>query len=90
MFEMAVRKIKKRLLSSTIAQYLLSLGFTLTQLENLYEDVLGIGIDKRNFRKKILKSRIVTPTGGTRSGLKHRPALLYKFTEDRLVEESII
>ncbi len=82
--------LQEKLVRGTIAQYMLPYSFTLTDLENLYEDILKTGLDKRNFRKKLLKLRLVTPTGEVKTGLKHRPALLYKFTEDRLVEERMI
>jgi hypothetical protein len=90
MFNMAVEKLKKRLLYSTIAQYLLPSSFTLTQLENMYEDILEVGIDKRNFRKKILKLKIVTPTGDIVGGLKHRPASLYKFVGFGISNEKML
>ncbi len=90
MLNRGIEFLKEKLKSGTIAQYMLPHSFTLTELENLYEDVLKTDLDKRNFRKKILKLRIVTPTGEMKTGLKHRPASLYKFTEDRLVEERMI
>lgn len=90
MLNQGIDFLKEKLKSGTIAQHMLPHSFTLTELENLYEDVLKTDLDKRNFRKKILKLRIVTPTGETKTGLKHRPASLYKFTEDRLVEERMI
>lgn len=52
--------------------------FTLTQLQSLYEAVLGRPLDKRNFRKKILAFDLLLPTEDFVAGA-HRPARLYRF-----------
>jgi 8-oxo-dGTP diphosphatase len=90
MLNQGIDFLKEKIKSGTIAQYMLPSSFTLTDLENLYEDILKTDLDKRNFRKRILKLKLVTPTGEMKTGLKHRPASLYKFTEERLVEERMI
>jgi len=48
--------------------------------------VLGVSIDKRNFRRKILALGVLVRSGNVRSGGQHRPAQLWKFTT-RSVEE---
>ncbi|AXK60370.1 NUDIX hydrolase [Candidatus Chromulinivorax destructor] len=62
---------------------LLPKQFTLTMLQNLYEQIVGYSIDKRNFRKKILKDGYVQQTTKTTNGGQHRPAKLYKFNKSR-------
>lgn len=62
-----------------IAFSLLTDTFTLTEVQNVYEIILGHKIDKRNFRKKIDALRLVTPTNKVRIGA-HRPAKLYKLS----------
>lgn len=54
--------------------------FSLSQLQNVYESVLGKMLDKRNFRKKILGLYIIKETGNREINGAHRPAKLYKFT----------
>ncbi|MFR9496471.1 MAG: NUDIX domain-containing protein [Rikenellaceae bacterium] len=65
--------------SSPIAFDLLPRKFTVRQLQTLYEAVLGIDIDNRNFRKKILESGYLTPTGEREKGVAHKPAEFYIF-----------
>lgn len=55
--------------------------FTLNQLQVLHEAVLDIKLDKRNFRKKILKENILVPTNQKQQNVLHKPALLYEFNE---------
>jgi len=45
-----------------VAQYILPSKFTLSQLQKVYETILGNKIDVRNFRKKIDKLGIVKET----------------------------
>ena len=54
--------------------------FTLTDIQQVYEAILGHAIDKRNFRAKLLKSGLVAQLDDFRTG-PHRPARLYKFTQ---------
>ncbi|HEX5447971.1 MAG TPA: hypothetical protein VFW90_02100, partial [Candidatus Saccharimonadales bacterium] len=53
--------------------------FTLSQLQEVYEVILGHQVDKRNFRKKIQSLDLIEATGQKQSGRKHRPAMLYRF-----------
>ena len=53
--------------------------FTLTAFQTLYEQVFDLKIDKRNFRKKILKMGLIRATKKTTKGAKHRPAQLYQY-----------
>lgn len=57
---------------------LLPKKFTLTQVQKLYEIILDKKLDKRNFRKKILKENLVIPTLEKQQGVLHKPALLYE------------
>ncbi len=79
MLSVALAQLKKRLEYSNIAFSLLPAEFTLTELQQLYETILGQNIDKRNFRKSIEGSNLVTATGKQRQGAAHRPAQLYRF-----------
>lgn len=53
--------------------------FTLSDLQRLYEAVLGGGLDKRNFRKKVLSFDLLEPLDETRRVGRSRPAQLYRF-----------
>ena len=51
--------------------------FTLSELQQVYELILGEPLDKRNFRKRILSLGLVRETGKERKAGAHRPAKLY-------------
>ena len=53
--------------------------FSLTQLQRLYEIILGTELDKRNFRKKILAMDLLIETDEVEQGVRHRAARLYRF-----------
>lgn len=63
---------------SQVVRGLLPARFTLTQMQEIYETLLGAPLDKRNFRKWVTTMNLVTPTGEEMRG-RHRPALLYEF-----------
>jgi len=53
--------------------------FTLLQLQELYEAILNIKLDKPNFRRKIMKMDLLTPCNEKQTGVAHRAANLYRF-----------
>jgi 8-oxo-dGTP diphosphatase len=53
--------------------------FTLSQLQHLYEAILGTELDKRNFRKKVLGFGLLIPLEETQMSGRHRPAQLFRF-----------
>lgn len=64
--------------------------FSLTQLQRLYEIILGEALDKRNFRKKILSMELLIETDELEQGVRHRAARLYRFDRrryDRLAKQ---
>ena len=64
--------------------------FSLTQLQRLYEIILGKELDKRNFRKKILAMDLLVETDEVEHGVRHRAARLYRFDRrkyDRLAKQ---
>jgi 8-oxo-dGTP diphosphatase len=79
--QQALTKLKDNLEASSVAFQLLPENFTLTELQRVYELILGKTLDKRNFRKKILASDILKETHETKMEGYHRPAQLYAFTQ---------
>jgi 8-oxo-dGTP diphosphatase len=84
--QVARKRLRGKLTYTTIAQFLLPRHFTLTELQEVYESIIGTELDKRNFRKKILALDIVKDTGKMQEGVKNRPAALYEFTSQKLKE----
>ena len=83
----ALRRLKVQLETTNVAFQLLPDHFTLTELQRVYELILDKPLDKRNFRKKILASRLLVDTGSTKMDGYHRPAQLYAFAQfDALAE----
>lgn len=79
----AVERLRSRVAYTNIAQYLLPEECTLSDLQKTYESILGHKLDKRNFRKKVLETRLVmATTKKVRKGAS-RPALLYRFSSKR-------
>ncbi len=77
----ALVELRYDIQTTNIAAQLLPEKFTLAELQNLYEIVLGVQLDKRNFRKRISGLKILKPTRETRMEGAHRPAQLFKFKE---------
>jgi len=79
----AVERLQAKLDYTNVAYSLLPECFTLTQLQEVYEAILGRELDKRNFRKRMVTSGIIAPTGRVAGYGAHRPAQLYAFRERR-------
>ena len=75
----AIARLRAKLGYTSVAYALLADEFTLTELQTVYETILGRGLDKRNFRKKMLSLDILDATGKERRLGAHRPAQLFRF-----------
>lgn len=78
---MAIARLKGKVRYEPIGFELLPKKFTLSQLQTLYETVLDVELDKRNFRKKILKMDLLIELEETQRDVAHRAARLYQFDE---------
>lgn len=72
----ALNRLEGKVFYTDIAFNLLPNEFTLTELQNIYEIILGETLDKSNFRKKI--SNLVEKVNSSEDNVAHRPANLYK------------
>lgn len=79
--KLALNRLKSKILYQPIGFELLDKKFTLTELQFLYECILQRLIDKRNFRKRLLESKVIKTTGEKRSGEKNRAPELFQFDE---------
>jgi 8-oxo-dGTP diphosphatase len=80
-FRMALKRLRSKMLYFPVGFELLDEQFTMTELHELYECVLGVSLDRRNFRRKILDSEYILPTGTKREGLQNRHPELYIFNK---------
>ncbi len=85
--------LRKKVREEPVGFELLPEVFTISQLQNLYERILGIELDKRNFRKKIMKMKILIDHDEIQSNVSHRPAKYYSFDKvryEKLKKEGLI
>lgn len=90
MLDVALTRLHSRMTYTTLIGKLMPKEFTLTELEKMYEASLGHELDKRNFRKKILKLDILKELPRKRTGGRFRPAQLYAFKSDKVKEIEIL
>ena len=75
----ATTRLRAKVRYRPIGFGLLPEAFTLTELQTVYEKILGRPLDKRNFRKKILSYGFVEPTDERQTRVAHRAAQLFRF-----------
>ena len=68
-------------LNHEVTSELLPRKFTLSQLQELHEIVLGQKFDKRNFRKQAINNGVLEQTNEKQKGVAHKPARLYTFKD---------
>ncbi len=78
----ALEALRTKLLHEPVGFELLPPKFTLSQLQRLYEIILGEELDKRNFRKKVSRMKYLVPLDEKQKGVPHKPARLYLFNRD--------
>ncbi|MFN8345401.1 MAG: NUDIX domain-containing protein [Spirosomataceae bacterium] len=81
-FEHCLDFLKHKIQHEPIGFNLLPAKFTLLQLLELYEAILGQKLDKSNFRKKFLKMNLLVDTKERQKDVSHRAATLYRFDEN--------
>ena len=81
--QVALVALRSQIRHQPIGFELLPERFTLTQLQQLYEVILGRSLDKRNFRKKLLKLDFLVELNAKQTNVRHRAARLYRFDPDR-------
>ncbi len=77
--EVARDRLRAKVRYQPIGFELLPAKFSLGRLQQLYETILDRPLDKRNFRRKILKMGILVELEETQRGVRHRAARLYRF-----------
>lgn len=85
----ALERLRAKLAYTNLAWALLDRTFTLAELQQVYESVLGRALDRRNFRKRVLALGLLTPLEATRHG-PHRPAQLYRFATRRPITVGVL
>lgn len=75
----SLTNLRTRVKQAPIGFNLLPEKFTLFELMQLYEEILGVEMDKSNFRRKILRMKLLVALGEKQKDVSHRAAELYEF-----------
>lgn len=76
---LVVQRLRGKLDYAPIGFELLPRKFTLRQLQQIHETILGRRLNKDSFRRRMLASGLVAATGQMEQDVGHRPAELYRF-----------
>jgi 8-oxo-dGTP diphosphatase len=79
MLDGVLTSLRARLDQSPLAFHLLPSTFTLTQLQEIYELLLGRRLHKASFRRSLHAAWLVEPTDEWRSEGRGRPAQLFRY-----------
>jgi len=74
----ALQKLQEKVLEQPVIFNLLPEKFSLRELQDLYEAILGIELDRRNFRKRITLKNWLVDLNEMEEDVPHRPGKLYK------------
>ena len=83
---MAVNRLKERICFQPIGFDLLPEVFTMTELQNLYEAILGVKFDRRNFYNKMLKLGILSEAEPRPENTSRRIPIKYRFNAEKYAE----
>ena len=78
----SIQALRSSIRNRPIGANLLPEEFTLGQYQAVFESILGIELDKANFRKKILATNLLKPLDKQQKAVNHRPARLYAFDQE--------
>ena len=88
MVRQAIGLLRRRIATEPLYFNLLPDLFTLTQLQHVYEAILGEEIDKRNFRKRVKTRHFIEQTSLVDKQTSKRGAQLYRFNKRNLGSSS--
>lgn len=74
-----LRRLQSKIEEYPIVFNLLPEKFSLRELQNLYEAILGVKMDRRNFRKKFFLMNWLEDMNELEQDVPHRPGKLYRF-----------
>lgn len=87
MVRKAITLLRRRISTEPLSFNLLPELFTLTQLQHVYEAILGEQIDKRNFRKRVKSIDFIEKTEHIDKLTSKRGAVLYRFNKEAFAND---
>ena len=82
-FDNCLAQLQKRVQEHPLGFNLLPKKFSLRELQNLYEAILNLKMDRRNFRKKFFAMDLLIDLKEMEHDVPHRPGKLYKFNYEK-------
>lgn len=79
--ESGIDTLRQKIVESNILQSLYPNGFTIPEIQKVYESILNKKFDRRNFRKKLLSCDFIIDTNEFKNFEGSKPAKLYKFKD---------
>ena len=76
---LALKTLRRQLSYQPVGYNLLPVKFTMSDLQQLYETILGQSLDRRNFQKRMLSSGILERLDERKTGGAHKAPYLYTF-----------
>lgn len=80
--EASLQRLRAQVMDEPVIFNLLPEKFSLRELQDLYQAILGIKLDRRNFRKKIALKNWLDDLDEMEADVPHRPGKLYKLKSD--------
>ena len=84
----ALKRLRTKIRWQPVGMDLLPLVFALSDLQRVYEAILGRTLDKRNFRRRVLSYGVLVSAQSVRVGAPGRRPSLYRF--DRAAYEALL
>ena len=87
--EACLKRLREQIMDEPVIFNLLPEKFSLRELQDLYQAILGIKLDRRNFRKKIALKNWLEDIDEMEDDVPHRPGKLYKLKSDLKNNKSV-
>jgi len=84
----AIHRLKGKIRYQPVGFELLPEKFIFSELQSIYETVLEVKLDRRNFRKKLISSGLLTELDEKQQNTSHRPASYFNFNKEKYKELS--
>ncbi len=86
--DICLKRLREKIMENPVVFNLLPEKFSLRQLQSLYQAILGIELDRRNFRKKIALKNWLEDLDELEDNVPHRPGKLYKLKKLHSVQKT--
>jgi hypothetical protein len=83
----AIARLRSKVEYTSLPAFLMPHEFTLTELQKIYETLLGRPIEKKSFRTRILATDLLEEVARRKAGA-NRPAQLYRLRQARVTPAS--